>query len=234
MAVTDTDTCSAPSADQGSFEPCSHCQFQTSPAATIITSQDPNGQTELASLMQMTMYNCSSAPQDEQLIEAPYLALQPALLAGHNAGFLRDNAYLAIVVVDGDDGFEDDLSPQSVQAYYDFFSSLKGDPSLFSFSFVDEGTGMGGPVPRLSQLVQLTGGLEIDTTQPNWATTFNGLWANATAAAYRYPLTGQPVASSVTVSLDGVPYAQVGAHHGRRLRCRHHRWGRGPQRRLSQ
>ena len=151
--------------------------------------------------------------------EAPYLALQPSLLAGHNAGFLRDNAYLAVLLINGDVGFEDDLSPQSVQAYYDFFESVKGDPALFSFSYVDEGTngfggfgGGGSSTPRLNQLVSLTGGLIVDTTVSSWATTLNALWASTTAAAFRYPLKGQPVASSVTVTLDGTPYPATGPH----------------------
>ena len=52
--------------------------------------------------------------------------------------------------------------------------------------------------------MQLTGGLEVDTTQPTWATTFNQLWATATASAYSYVLTGPPVATSFTVTVNGV------------------------------
>ncbi len=222
MAVTDTDTCGGPQADDGWFEPCSHCQYTSSAAATIITSQDtdPTGamspaayqQSELANLIQMNMYNCSSAPQDEQIFEGPYLALQPSLLAAHNVGFLRDNAYLAILAIDGD--AEDDLSPNSVQSYYDFFESVKGDPTLFSFSYVNQGLSQipGNQLSRVSTLVTLTGGVEADTTTGNWATTLNALWASTTAAAYRYPLTGSPVASSITVTLDGVPYPATGSH----------------------
>jgi hypothetical protein len=214
MAVTDTDTCNAPGSDQGWFEPCANCQFETSPSATIITSQDADPMGELSGLIQMNMYNCQTAPQDEQMFEAPYLALQPSLLAGHNAGFLRDNAYLAILAVDGD--AEDDLSPQSVQSYYDFYESVKGDPTLFSFSYINEGLSQitGGPVPRVTTMVQLTGGVEADTTTnlATWTGTLNQLWASAAATAYRYPLTGQPVASSIVVTLDGVTYPATGAH----------------------
>ena len=213
MAVTSTDTCTATGSDQGNFEPCANCQFTTSPTATIVTSQTANPATTLAPLIQMTTWNCASAGvSDEQLVDAAYLALQPGLLAGHNAGFLRDTAYLAILVVDGDDGFEDDLSPQSVQADYTFFESLKTSPTQLSFSFVDEGTGVGGgPTPRLTQLVQTTGGLEVDTTQPTWATTFNSLGATATASAYSYPLTGQPAATGFTLTINGVAYPATSA-----------------------
>jgi hypothetical protein len=212
MAVTDTDTCGAPGADDGWFEPCQSCQFTTSAAAQIITSQDANPVAELSALIQMNMYNCSSAPQDEQIFEGPYLALQPSLLAGHNAGFLRPNAYLAILAIDGDS--EDDLSPSSVQSYYDFFESVKGDPTLFSFSYVNQGLSQipGNQQSRVSTLVTLTGGVEADTTTGTWATDLNALWASTSAAAYRYPLTGTPVATSITLTLDGVNYPATGSH----------------------
>jgi hypothetical protein len=212
MAVTDTDTCSAPSADQGSFEPCSHCYNQTSPNALIITSQDSDPQGELAGLIQINNYACTSAPQDEQIFEAMYQALQPALLAGHNAGFLRDNAFLAVLAIDGD--AEDDLSPQSLQAYYDALVGVKGDPALVSFNYVNQGLSQfgGGPTARVSQLVSLTNGVEADTTTTVWDSVLNGLWASAAAAAYRYPLNGQPVATSITVDIDGTPYPAVGSH----------------------
>ncbi|MHB8419636.1 MAG: choice-of-anchor D domain-containing protein [Myxococcales bacterium] len=214
MAVTDTDTCNTPGADQGSFEPCSHCYNATSPNALIITSQDADPQGELSGLIQINNYACTSAPQDEQILEAMYQALQPSLLAGHNAGFLRDDAFLAVLAIDGDS--EDDLSPQSLQAYYDALVTVKGDPALVSFNYVNQGLsqiqGQGGPLPRVTQLVNLTNGVEADTTTTAWSGILNGLWSSAAAAAYRYPLSGQPVASTVAVTLDGNPYPQVGSH----------------------
>ncbi|HUB07050.1 MAG TPA: choice-of-anchor D domain-containing protein [Myxococcales bacterium] len=211
MAVTDTDFCSAPGADQGHFEPCANCQFAANPGdgtlTTVFTSQNPQAQAEVTSLIPHPAWNCASAGVDEHMFDGWYMALQPALLSGANAGFLRPNAYLAILEIDGD--AEDDQSTDlgTVQAYYDFLVGVKGDPALVSYSYVNQGLSSlpGGANARVSQLVQMTGGVESDTTTSTWITDLIGLWTAATGLDQAiFPLNGQPVPTSVVVTVNGV------------------------------
>jgi hypothetical protein len=217
MALTDDDYCTAAGADHGSFEPCANCQYKTNPAdattTTVFTSQNPNAQTELEGLIPHPDWNCAGEGGDEHMFDGFYLALQPNMLTGVNAGFLRPNAYLAILEIDDDS--EDDLSPTlgSVQAYYDFLVGVKGDASLVSYSYVNQGLSSipGGSSARVSQLVQMSGGVESDLNTNTWITDLIGLWTAATGLGQSiFPLNGQPVASTVVVNVNGVavPAAQ--------------------------
>ncbi len=217
MALTDDDYCTAAGADHGSFEPCPNCQYAKNPGdgttTTVFTSQNPNAQKELTALVPHPSWNCAGAGGDEHMFDGFYLALQPAMLAGPNAGFLRPNAYLAILEIDDD--AEDDLSTSlgGVQAYYDFLVGVKGDASLVSYSYINQGLSSipGGQNARVSQLVQMSGGVETDLNTNTWINDLIGLWTAATGLGQSiFPLNGQPVASTVVVNVNGasVPATQ--------------------------
>jgi hypothetical protein len=143
--------------------------------------------------------------------EAPMIAawgaLQPNLLAGYNSGFLRDGATLAVIAWDPDGYAEDDGSPQSVQFYLDFFTSLKGgNTQLVNVSMMY--TGLYGPFttgPRYTALTRDSGGLLIDTTGPDWTTQITKLWGAVTAGSGGFALSGSPVPATIQVWLDGPP-----------------------------
>ena len=210
MALTDDDYCADPGADHGSFEPCANCQYTSNPSdattTTVFTSQNPKAQAEVTALIPHPSWNCAGAGGDEHMFDGFYLALQPAMLAGPNAGFLRPNAYLAILEIDDD--AEDDLSPSlaTVQGYYDFLVGLKGNASMVSYSYVNQGLSSipGGQNARVSQLVQMSGGVESDLSTNTWITDLIGLWTAATGLDQTiFPLNGQPVPSTVVVSVGG-------------------------------
>jgi hypothetical protein len=67
---------------------------------------------------------CAMGSGFERGLAAAEAALAPAMLEGHNAGFLRDDAALSIVFVSD----EDDLSARPVSQYLRFFKGIKGDP----------------------------------------------------------------------------------------------------------
>ena len=73
----------------------------------------------------------------EMGLDAARAALQPELLADHNAGFLREDANLSVIFVSD----ENDYSSASTNEYWDFFASLKGeeayrDHGILNFSAV--------------------------------------------------------------------------------------------------
>ncbi|MHB8417352.1 MAG: choice-of-anchor D domain-containing protein [Myxococcales bacterium] len=197
IAVTSDDVCQGPTSDDGSFEPCSHCAINGT-NATIVTPQTPDPVGTLGNLIQLGQ----AGGCDDPLFEPAYEALQPALLQGHNAGFLRPDAYLAIIgVSDGDDD-----SPQSVQFYYNFFESVKGfqNAGQFSFSAVNQlpsdpaagcASGLvydGTSVTRVPQMVQMTGGLNVDICTQDWGTALQQLGNVAFGGRLSFPLTAQP------------------------------------------
>jgi hypothetical protein len=71
---------------------------------------------------------------DEQGRRAAYLALTPPLVTGYNAGFYREDALLAIVVL-SDENDSSGNAP-SRNDFITFLNELKGDPSLTSFSAI--------------------------------------------------------------------------------------------------
>ena len=218
IAVTSDDVCQGSTSDDGSFEPCAHCA-ENGTNATIVTPQTPDPVGALQSLINLgTAGGC-----DDPLFEPAYEALQPSLLSGHNGGFLRPGAYLAVIgISDGDD-----VSPQSVQFYYNFFQSVKGfNSNLFSFSAVNElpsdppnGTcanGLpyeGGPITRVPQMVQMTGGIEEDICTNDWGTALEQLGNIAFGARTVFPLTAQPAdPASLAVAVanqQGAPFVPV-------------------------
>jgi hypothetical protein len=110
IALTSTDVCGATPSDQGSFEPCDHCTSSASASPIYFTPQTSNGAqglTDLFDLHQGTACTRNVFP-DEQFFQALADTFDPSLLAGHNSGFMRDDAYLAIVMINGDG--EDDVS----------------------------------------------------------------------------------------------------------------------------
>jgi hypothetical protein len=142
-------------------------------------------------------------------MEAAWTALQPGILSGHNAGFLRDGASLAVIVYDPDAFLEDDGSPQATDYYLNFFSSLKGGNSqLVSVSLMYVGAYY-VPHPtlgtRYTALTKGSDGLLIDTTGANWSAEVSQLWTAATGSLGALVLSGTPVPSSIQVWLDGPP-----------------------------
>jgi hypothetical protein len=150
---------------------------------------------------------------DEHFFDSIADAFSPALLSGHNSGFIRPEAYLAIVVVNGD--AEDDANGAGAPGPYltslaevtALVQGLKPDPSMVSVSYVNYGAGTFNNAQTIGQLVQATGGLEIDTSLPDWEDSLFGLFAY-TSGQGAYRLQTVPASpASIQVYVDGVGVA---------------------------
>jgi hypothetical protein len=144
----------------------------------------------------------------ERLLEGAYTALGPDLLGGHNGGFLRRDARLAIIGQTD----EPEQSARSVDFYRSSFQALKGfrNADDFTFSAISGGaegcsgpTGNGGPAPRLVELAEATGG----TPQPlcveeNYDDVMERLAEHAFGFQTRFDLSSEPTASTVRVFVD--------------------------------
>jgi hypothetical protein len=204
-----TDDC--PNLDDGNLEPCPNC-VTTGNSANIITPSNANPGTALTDLISKLTtlggtgycngnYNATMA--------AAWSALQPNILSGHNAGFLRDWASLAVIIYDPDGYAEDEGSPQQTSYYLDFFKSLKGgDASRVSVSVLYLGIfGPFQPEPRYSALTNASGGVMVDTGAIGWTNEIQKIWATVTNGASNgaFVLSGTPIPSTIQVWLDGPP-----------------------------
>lgn len=160
---------------------------------------------------------------DERGMDAAKAALTAPLIQSENAGFLRTDANLAIVVVSD----EDDSSTIRANAFATWLEALKPDPAMTSFS------GMVGPdgggliptpacplfsgdsdadhAPRYHDAIALTGGVwaNICNMQAQVNTFLTFLSYVAAGLQYEFPLSHTPTSvGEITVEVDGVvlPY----------------------------
>ena len=152
----------------------------------------------------------------ERGLEAARMALSEPNLTGANAGFLREDALLAIIIVsdEEDGGSEDDAPAQDpVSAYVDHFLSLKGgDPARVNFSAI------AGDIPngctsvdaeaaaavRYAEAVNALSGYFGSICATDFGPILDQLGATISGLATGFPTQYQPVVESITVKVDGV------------------------------
>lgn len=201
IAVTTTDIRS--NAEGGRFVSGSLGQVNGTPR--IITPQTPNG----LNLFQQFVNQGTNGDGTERGLEAAYLALSDPLINTHNAGFLRTDAALAIIIVSD----EADYSSQQPQFYENFFRNIKGfqNSSMYSFSAV-VGTqqpfcnGPGGNADYGAQYVQVannSGGVVESICAANWGQTLSNIGLNSFGLRRSFTLSSQPVPVTIAVQVNG-------------------------------
>lgn len=125
-----------------------------------------------------------------------------------NAGFLRADARLSIIVVSD----ADDQSPDTVANYEAFFKSLKGnDPGQFVFSGIVTPDNKATTCPngessgdRYMQLAAATGGTIENICTSDWGTTLAKLSMSAFGPTTHFPLSVKPSdPGQITVVVNG-------------------------------
>jgi hypothetical protein len=218
IGVTSTDVCAG--AEDGRLVPCDGCHLSGSSVPQVVTQDDPNAAADLATLMGLSGANSDCGSSDEQLFEAAYEALVSGVgaVANNALGFIRPGAYLAVITVNGDNN-DDASTSQTAEWYASQFLSIKGSdhPKLFSWSYVNP-SGFGAPwglqpfdlLPvRIYSMLNLVGGVALDTTQAQWDSGLSDLWEMVLAVNYEFSLSGTPDPTSLALYLDGPPPGQV-------------------------
>ncbi|MBI2376918.1 MAG: choice-of-anchor D domain-containing protein [Deltaproteobacteria bacterium] len=146
----------------------------------------------------------------EQGLEAAYLALSSPLTFGHNAGFLRSDAVLSVIIVSD----EEDQSRQSVDFYVNFLLSIKGfrNTNLFTLSgivgdFPGGCSGPGGSASsdeRYQEAIRRTGGIETSICTADWSRALEDLSVAAFGFKSRFFLSNQPELGSLRVWVNDV------------------------------
>ena len=155
---------------------------------------------------------------EQQGLEAMRRALTPPLvdsadapgtpLGGDgNLGFYRQTASLAVVVVSDDD----DTSPDSVATYVRFLQQLKGPGAAGRaalYAIVPSGQtcpSASGQGLRYGEAATRTGGAIESICAPDFGPLLQDVVSRAFTAQTRFPLSGTPDASGVTVMVGGTP-----------------------------
>jgi len=179
----------------------------------ILTLQTP----DLTSVLQQNV-NVGQCSSLEQGFEAVRRALSPPLVNNPddprtpepddgNLGFLRDEAALVVVFV----GDEDDHSPDSVDTYVRFLRARKGENQpqrMTLYAIAPTATGCptsGGGGTRYAEAAARTGGEVISVCEPDYSPLLRTVASKAFSPQDRFPLSDQPDAGSIAVSVDGVP-----------------------------
>ncbi|MBL9037629.1 MAG: choice-of-anchor D domain-containing protein [Archangium sp.] len=168
-----------------------------------------------------TLVNVGTSGSGTEMGLAPTVAaLSSVNLAGQNAGFLRLDANLAVVVV-SDAG---DQSPQPLSYYQNILFNVKGfaNRSAFTFSNIgpylssapsgcsyDDLTGLS----NYQALVTATGGVRAEICSTSWASTLQSLGQTAFGFRTQFFLNNVPDltgANQLDVRINGQPVAAGG------------------------
>ncbi|MEW5743544.1 MAG: choice-of-anchor D domain-containing protein [Myxococcota bacterium] len=176
----------------------------------ILTPSTPNVSSAFASLVNVGTDGSGS----ETGLSTAVLALTPPRIAAENAGFLRTDANLAVVVI-SDAG---DQSVQPVSYYQNRLVNVKGFNrlSMFTFSAIvpqamippgncsyDDTSG----TPRYLNVVAYTSGVSDEICSSNWASTLQNLGRTAFGFRTQFYLNNVPDLSMgqvIDVAINGV------------------------------
>jgi hypothetical protein len=171
---------------------------------TIISPDTPDGATTFERIVQVGVQGSSM----ESGLEAAYEALTEPLVSNQNAGFLRDDAYLALIFVSD----EEDSSPMPVNDYINGFFQVKGQRARDVFTssalcVIDMAdcagvTDYGEVGSRYIDMATQTGGVLGNICADDFAPVVTDLSLNASRLQGTYYLSELPSVDSLQVSVD--------------------------------
>ncbi len=166
----------------------------TGAGGKFLTNTTPNVQTHFQNLVRVGTVGSAY----EQPLQSATLALTSPNIAGANAGFIRPDANLAVVVVSD----AEDQSNQPVSYYENLLINVKGFARLSNFTFSVIGPFLpsspsgciydGGTATRYQSLITRTGGVREEICNTNWAAALQGLGRTAFGFRTQFFLTNTP------------------------------------------
>ena len=181
----------------------------------ILTRATPN----LASAFSTLVNVGTDGSGTETGLSTATMALTPPRIANENAGFLRVDANLAVVVI-SDAG---DQSTQPVSYYQNRLINVKGINRLSMFTFSTIGPFLatspagcaydgGGDPLRYSAIVNYTSGVSDEICSPSWAATLQNLGRTAFGFRTQFYLNNTPdlAVQPLAVKINGVTVPTTG------------------------
>jgi hypothetical protein len=213
LAVTNTEQTDP---DRGRFCTASGTTSQACPHGNkILTPMTPNLQTEFAALVTVGThggYESCMEPATRALT-APYIT-DPL----SNAGFLRQEAVLAVVCISD----ARDQAPQAPAFYLNQLLNIKGAQHAGMFTYNVIGPFLPAPPAgctyddpqdgRDDFMVSQTNGVKEEICTPNWAVALERIGKNAFGYRTNFFLTSRPdlsAATGIQVAIDGMPIPSV-------------------------
>jgi hypothetical protein len=183
----------------------------TGAGGKFLTNTTPNVQSLFSTLVRVGTVGSGF----EQPLEQATRALTSPNIAGANAGFIRQDANLAVVVVSD----AEDQSNQPPSYYENLLINVKGFSRLSNFTFSTIGPFMSfapsgcsydgaGSAQRYMSLINRTGGVREEICNTNWATALQGLGRTAFGFRTQFFLTNTPDTSggnAINVLINGQP-----------------------------
>jgi len=132
------------------------------------------------------------------------------ICGGKNMHFLREDAALELIFVSD----EDDQSPESLDAYLNFFTSIKGvdQPDQFHVHSIvgpyggcNSSNGQAWAGHRYLSLAEDTGGVHFSICELDFAKGLEDIGEIAFASKMRYTLSNYPAPTTIEVSINNVP-----------------------------
>jgi hypothetical protein len=177
----------------------------------ILTPSTPN----LMTLFAQKANVGTNGSGTEMGFDPALLALTPPLVTNENAGFLRYDANLAIVVV-SDAG---DQSPNPYAYYLNRFRNIKGFQRQNMFTFSDIGPYLSAPpngcqydntfdATTYAQIVADTNGVKAEICTSNWAANLQNLGKTAFGYRTSFYLSAEPdltMGQMLSVQINGQP-----------------------------
>ncbi|MBI4822471.1 MAG: choice-of-anchor D domain-containing protein [Deltaproteobacteria bacterium] len=156
-----------------------------------------------ASLAANAAVGINGSPDEQGLFAAAEATSNPSLLAGPNAGFLRADGQLSVVVLSD----EDEQSTFTVASLLDRIARRPiGAPGVTIHGITSglAGCGFAQPTPRYSDAIRLTSGIEASICEPD----YTPLIAQIARAVFNegaavFPLSAVPAAGSIELRVDG-------------------------------
>lgn len=162
----------------------------------------------------------TSGSGHEMGLEAVRLATAPDMLAGHNAGFIREEANFNILVVSD----EEDGSPDPVSTYLSEFAAMKGDAAFRDHTLMNVSAVVGSEPPefageascvsangaavyghRYVHAVALTGGLADSICDEDFSPLVSQLGLTLSGLQAEFELSRYPVLESLKVAIYSSP-----------------------------
>ncbi len=158
--------------------------------------------------------NPLGSDEQEAGLQAARLALDVPIINNENAGFLRPDARLAVIMVSD----EEDQSPGSVNLYVDFFRNIKGfaNPQLVSVSAIAGDVPSGCSTAEAGQryhdaAAQLNGQFESICTA-SWSQMLMNIGLDVFTLRTAWTLSRPADPSTISVRVDGVVVPQNGTN----------------------
>ncbi len=171
------------------------------------------------------VFTQASASGDERGLDAAYAALTDPLISGDNAGLVRPDANLSVIVISD----ENDFSDISENAFSNWLNAYKGDEDLSSLSAIVGKKAVGFDLGGCMEIIDIftgesisaeaapiyidaaaaTGGMFVDICELDFDEVLTYLSYNAAGLMYSFPLDHEPLnIGQIDVFVEGneVPY----------------------------